>query len=171
MPRKCIPWTSTKSACCQQGPPVSLDRASHPPPDARMHACINAVVPFSPRPSHGCPAQPHGRSRASLPSRSLSRPPRRIARPSPSHLPSPRPLPRTSNSDVATTTTRRSCCRDRHTVVVTARPPRLGLPSPRARNSDAVTTMTRRSFCRDRHAVVVTARPLRPGLPSPRARG
>ena len=27
-----------------------------PPPDAHVHACIDAVAPSSPRPSHGCPA-------------------------------------------------------------------------------------------------------------------
>ncbi|KAF8127115.1 hypothetical protein EV363DRAFT_1516279 [Boletus edulis] len=63
-------------------------------------------------------------------------------------LPSPAP-PRARNSDVVTTTTRRSYCRDRHAVVVTTRPApalalTLPLPArPRPHNSDAVTTTTR----------------------------
>jgi hypothetical protein len=41
-----------------------------------------------------------------------------------------RPLLHFPSSNVVTTMTRRLCCRDRHAVVVTTRPPRPGPPSP-----------------------------------------
>ena len=115
---KCSIGSSCRASCASQEHPMDIYevcmlsiRTTHepqprltPPPDTHVHTCIDAVAPSCPHPSHGCPAQPHRHSRACPPSRSLSRPPWRIARPSPSHLPSPRPLPHTSNSDVATTT-------------------------------------------------------------------